>query len=62
MNEFEEAHEKHRNGPDRNVSVNRIGKKGPDFSRPFSNLRQDIEIDNISLIYKIKNANGINLN
>lgn len=55
MNGFEEAHEKHRNGLNRNVSVNSIGKKGPDFSRPFSNLRQDIEIDDIAvLIFKIK--------
>lgn len=48
MNGFEEAHEKHRNGPDRNVSVNRNLKKGPDFSRSFSNLRQDIEINDVS--------------
>lgn len=60
MNGFEEAHEKHGNGPARNVTDTHIGK-GPDFS-PFSNLRQDIGIDDTAvLIYKTKNANGINL-
>lgn len=35
-------------------------KKGPDFS-PFSNLRQDIEIDDIAVLIYKKNVNGINL-